>query len=44
MIPSPANVAHLCMIKAKNNLFDNPVHLVPRYMRKSEAEIKQAMK
>ncbi|MGD0281332.1 MAG: tRNA (adenosine(37)-N6)-threonylcarbamoyltransferase complex dimerization subunit type 1 TsaB [Dissulfurispiraceae bacterium] len=42
MVPSPANVAYLCMRKARNNLFDNPEQLVPRYMRKSEAEIKLA--
>ncbi len=42
MIPSPANVAYLCMRKARNNMFDNPEQLVPRYMRKSEAEMKQA--
>ena len=41
MVPSPANVAYLCMKKAGNNIFDNPERLVPRYMRKSEAEIKQ---
>jgi tRNA threonylcarbamoyladenosine biosynthesis protein TsaB len=42
MVPSPANVAYLCMRKARNNAFDDPVSLAPSYMRKSEAEIKKA--
>jgi len=41
MVPSPANVAYLCMRKARNDMFDNPEQLVPRYMRKSEAELKK---
>ncbi len=44
MVPSPANVAYLCMTKARNNFFDDPVSLIPRYMRKSEAEIKISSK
>lgn len=40
MVPSPANVAYLCMKKAQDNMFDDPAQLVPRYIRKSEAEIK----
>ncbi|MBF0506166.1 MAG: tRNA (adenosine(37)-N6)-threonylcarbamoyltransferase complex dimerization subunit type 1 TsaB [Nitrospirae bacterium] len=44
MVPSPANVAYLCMTKARNNFFDDPVRLVPRYIRKSEAEIKNSRK
>lgn len=44
MVPSPANVAYLCMAKARNNFFDDPVKLVPRYIRKSEAEIKSSSK
>jgi len=41
MVPSPANVAYLSMIKARANMFDSPAQLVPRYMRKSEAELKK---
>lgn len=40
MVPSPANVAYLCMKKAEEGLFEDPIRLVPRYLRKSEAEIK----
>ncbi|MBF0558055.1 MAG: tRNA (adenosine(37)-N6)-threonylcarbamoyltransferase complex dimerization subunit type 1 TsaB [Nitrospirae bacterium] len=40
MVPSPANVAYLCMNKARNNVFDDPAQLVPRYIRKSEAELR----
>lgn len=40
MVPSPANVAHLCMKRARDGLFDDPAQLVPSYMRKSEAELK----
>jgi tRNA threonylcarbamoyladenosine biosynthesis protein TsaB len=43
MAPSAANVAYLCMKKARRNEFDEPAGLVPRYMRKSEAEIKQGL-
>ncbi len=42
MVPSPANVAYLCMRKARNKIFDDPVMLVPRYLRKSEAELKSS--
>ena len=42
MVPSPANVAYLCMKRAQSNMFDDPAQLVPRYMRKSEAELKLA--
>lgn len=38
--PSPASVAYLGMIKAKMGKFDDPATLTPRYMRRSEAEIK----
>lgn len=44
MVPSPANVACLCMRKARNNMFDNPEQLVPRYIRKCEAELKISKK
>lgn len=40
MVPSPSNVAHLGMIKAKRGEFEDPIRLVPLYLRKSEAEIK----
>lgn len=42
MVPSPANVAYIGMIKAKNGEFEDPIKLVPLYIRKSEAEIKLA--
>lgn len=38
--PSPASVAYLGMIKAKRGEYDDPTVLTPRYMRRSEAEIK----
>ncbi|MDI6800483.1 MAG: tRNA (adenosine(37)-N6)-threonylcarbamoyltransferase complex dimerization subunit type 1 TsaB [Thermodesulfovibrionales bacterium] len=41
MVPSSSNVAYLGMIKAKKREYENPIKLVPRYLRKSEAEIKQ---
>lgn len=40
MVPSPSNVALLGMKKARSEEFEDPVSLVPMYMRKSEAEIK----
>lgn len=40
MVPSPANVAYIGMIKAKKGEFEDPIKLVPFYIRKSEAEIK----
>lgn len=40
MVPSPANVAYIGMIKAKKGDFEDPIKLVPLYIRKSEAEIK----
>jgi hypothetical protein len=39
MIPSPANVATLGIQKAAVGEFDDPIGLVPRYIRKSEAEL-----
>lgn len=42
MVPSPANVAYIGMIKAKKGDFEDPINLVPLYIRKSEAEIKLA--
>lgn len=42
MVPSPSNVAFLGMKKAEKGAFDDPVKLTPCYLRKSEAEIKQA--
>jgi tRNA threonylcarbamoyladenosine biosynthesis protein TsaB len=40
LVPSPANVAQIGMIKAEKGEFSEPVNLVPFYIRKSEAEIK----
>jgi tRNA threonylcarbamoyladenosine biosynthesis protein TsaB len=40
MAPSPSSVAYLGMRKAQRGEFDNPVSLVPLYLRRSEAEIK----
>jgi hypothetical protein len=40
MAPSPSNVAYIGMIKAKKGEFEDPIKLVPLYIRKSEAEIK----
>ncbi|MBI3592947.1 MAG: tRNA (adenosine(37)-N6)-threonylcarbamoyltransferase complex dimerization subunit type 1 TsaB, partial [Nitrospirae bacterium] len=40
MVPSPANVAYLAMRKARKGEFEDPVKLVPLYLRRSEAEIK----
>ncbi|MBA4348362.1 MAG: tRNA (adenosine(37)-N6)-threonylcarbamoyltransferase complex dimerization subunit type 1 TsaB [Thermodesulfovibrio sp.] len=40
MVPSPSNVAYLCMRKAKRGEFSDPVSLVPFYLRRSEAETK----
>jgi tRNA threonylcarbamoyladenosine biosynthesis protein TsaB len=42
MIPSPENVASLGMKKALRGEFSEPVGLVPFYIRRSEAEIKQS--
>ncbi|MEW6116518.1 MAG: tRNA (adenosine(37)-N6)-threonylcarbamoyltransferase complex dimerization subunit type 1 TsaB [Nitrospirota bacterium] len=41
MVPSPAAVAHLGMITARNGEYEDPVTLTPLYLRKSEAELKQ---
>ena len=40
MVPSPANVAYLCLRKALRRDFSEPLSLVPLYIRKSEAEVK----
>ena len=40
MIPSPANVASIGIRKASKGEFSEPVSLIPFYMRRSEAEIK----
>jgi tRNA threonylcarbamoyladenosine biosynthesis protein TsaB len=40
-VPSPASVAYLGMKKAVKGEFSEPISLVPFYIRKSEAEIKQ---
>jgi tRNA threonylcarbamoyladenosine biosynthesis protein TsaB len=40
MVPSPSNVAYTGMIKAKKGEFEDPIRLVPLYIKKSEAEIK----
>ncbi len=41
MISSPANIATIGLKKAREGKFSDPVTLVPLYIRKSEAEIKQ---
>jgi tRNA threonylcarbamoyladenosine biosynthesis protein TsaB len=40
MVPSPANVAALCMKRAMAGEFSDPISAVPAYFRRSEAEIK----
>jgi len=40
MVPSPANVAFLCMQKAENGEYSDALTAVPAYLRRSEAEIK----
>jgi tRNA threonylcarbamoyladenosine biosynthesis protein TsaB len=40
MFPSPANVAFLCMKKAKRGEYRDALSAVPAYLRRSEAEIK----
>jgi tRNA threonylcarbamoyladenosine biosynthesis protein TsaB len=40
MVPSAANVAFLCMKKAENGEYSDPLMTVPAYHRRSEAEIK----
>ncbi len=42
MIPFPSNVAYLAIKKAKNGIFEDPIKLVPLYLRKSEAELKMS--
>jgi tRNA threonylcarbamoyladenosine biosynthesis protein TsaB len=41
MVPSPSNVASIGMKKALQGEFSEPVSLVPIYIRRSEAELKQ---
>lgn len=40
MVPSPANVAHLAYLRAQKGEHDDPVSLIPLYLRRSEAEMK----
>jgi len=40
MVPSPANVALICMQKAKKGEYTDPVNAAPAYHRRSEAEVK----
>jgi tRNA threonylcarbamoyladenosine biosynthesis protein TsaB len=40
MVPSPANVAFLCMKKAEKGEYSDALAEVPAYLRRSEAEIK----
>ncbi len=40
MVPSPANVAFLCMVKAEKGEYGDALAAVPAYLRRSEAEIK----
>jgi tRNA threonylcarbamoyladenosine biosynthesis protein TsaB len=44
MVTSPANVASIGMQKALRGEFSDPVSLVPFYLRRSEAEIKESDK
>ncbi|MCL5023913.1 MAG: tRNA (adenosine(37)-N6)-threonylcarbamoyltransferase complex dimerization subunit type 1 TsaB [Nitrospirae bacterium] len=44
MVTSPSSVAYLGLCKAKNGEFSEPVSLVPKYIRKSEAEVKMNAK
>jgi tRNA threonylcarbamoyladenosine biosynthesis protein TsaB len=39
-VPSAASVAWLCMKKAQRGEFEDPLTLVPRYLRRSQAEVK----
>jgi tRNA threonylcarbamoyladenosine biosynthesis protein TsaB len=41
MLPSPANVASIGMKKALNGEFSEPISLIPSYIRRSEAELKE---
>ncbi len=41
MVPFPSNVAYLGMRKAERGEFDDPINLVPLYLRRSEAEVKK---
>ncbi|HTZ18188.1 MAG TPA: tRNA (adenosine(37)-N6)-threonylcarbamoyltransferase complex dimerization subunit type 1 TsaB [Dissulfurispiraceae bacterium] len=43
MVPSPANVAFLCMRKAVRGEYGDALAEVPAYLRRSEAEIKFAV-
>ncbi|MDX9715682.1 MAG: tRNA (adenosine(37)-N6)-threonylcarbamoyltransferase complex dimerization subunit type 1 TsaB [Dissulfurispiraceae bacterium] len=43
-VPSPANVAYLGLLKAEKGMLEESAALAPRYLRKSEAEIKQESK
>jgi tRNA threonylcarbamoyladenosine biosynthesis protein TsaB len=42
MVPSPANVACIGIQKALRGEFSDPINLVPFYLRRSEAEIKES--
>jgi len=42
MVPSPANVAYVGLKKALKGEFSEPISLVPFYIRRSEAEIKES--
>ncbi len=42
IVASPANVAHIGIKKALRSEFSEPISLVPFYIRKSEAEIKES--
>lgn len=44
MVSSPANVAYLGIKKALKGKFSEPVSLIPLYMRRLEAEIKESQK
>jgi tRNA threonylcarbamoyladenosine biosynthesis protein TsaB len=44
LVPSPANVAYIGITKALKGEFSEPISLVPFYIRRSEAELKESEK
>lgn len=44
LVPSPANVAYIGIKKALKGEFSEPISLVPFYIRRSEAELKESGK
>jgi hypothetical protein len=41
MVPSPAHVASIGIKKAMNGEFSESISLIPLYIRRSEAELKE---